>query len=177
MAVELTVDPAKGRPPAPAAEATRATGAAEGRVMFATLAPDRTPDAEAALQRAPERWRRRSGRHMAAEHEVMPCFCAAGNSVEGVLRKPSAQRGSPVFLQVQCMVDCLPDTGHDNVILCILPRTVAAGTLRTPTLRSLCLSPYILLITSSVSQAGALSTPQVLLLRFDVARNGIAAIG
>ncbi|CAL8470437.1 g9979 [Coccomyxa elongata] len=70
MAVELTVDPAKGRPPAPAAEATRATGAAEGRVMFATLAPDRTPDAEAALQRAPERWRRRSGRHMAAEHEV-----------------------------------------------------------------------------------------------------------
>ncbi|BDA44477.1 Zinc phosphodiesterase ELAC protein 1 [Coccomyxa sp. Obi] len=70
MAVELTVDPAKGRPPAPAAEATRATGAAEGRVMFATLAPDRTPDAEAALQRAPERWRRRSGRHMSAEHEV-----------------------------------------------------------------------------------------------------------
>jgi len=74
VAVELTVDPAKGHAPRAAGEIARATGAEEGRVMFATLAPDRNPDAEAALRRAPEPGprRRRNDLHM-PEHKVRIC--------------------------------------------------------------------------------------------------------
>lgn len=60
------MDPAKGHAPRPAGEISCVE---EGCVMFATLAPDRTPDAEAALRRAPDK-RRRNGRQMSAEHEV-----------------------------------------------------------------------------------------------------------
>lgn len=66
MVVELTVDPAKGHAPRLAGEISHVD---QGRVMFATLAPDRTPDAEAALRRAPDQ-RRRSNRQMSVEHAV-----------------------------------------------------------------------------------------------------------
>ncbi|EIE27077.1 Metallo-hydrolase/oxidoreductase [Coccomyxa subellipsoidea C-169] len=66
MVVELTVDPAKGHAPRPAGEISHVD---QGRVKFATLAPDRTPDAEAALRRAPDQ-RRRSNRQMSVEHAV-----------------------------------------------------------------------------------------------------------
>lgn len=67
--VELTVDPARAHPPRPAHEVAN-LGGADGRVTFATLAPDRTPEAEQALRRTPDQAMRRRRPGQMEVHEV-----------------------------------------------------------------------------------------------------------
>ena len=74
VVVELSVDPAAARAPQPPPGDVAGASSATSRVRFATLAPDRTPAAEAALRRAREEgpMRRRRRADQMPVHEVRP---------------------------------------------------------------------------------------------------------
>jgi hypothetical protein len=62
------VNPAQAHPPRPAHELSSI--GADRRVMFATLAPDRTPEAVDALRRSPDQAQRRRRPDQKTLHDV-----------------------------------------------------------------------------------------------------------